>query len=124
DARFEVDAADARYILCSAREAHVTDRTLLGRPTPCVGRDKELALLLALYDECTDEPAARAALVTAPAGTGKSRLCHEVLRRVRERERAPEIWIARGDPLRKGSAFAMLGDAIRGAAGLRDGEPL
>src|SRR5262249_29389772 len=34
------------------------------------------------------------------------------------------IWVGRGDPLRAGSAFSLLGQAIRGACGIRDGEPL
>src|SRR3954468_19557851 len=49
-------------------------RTLLGRPTSCVGRDWELAALAGLLDEAIEESAARVVVVTAAAGMGKSRL--------------------------------------------------
>ena len=48
-------------------------RTVLGRPTPFVGRERELASLDGLIDECVAESVARAVLVTAPEGLGKSR---------------------------------------------------
>jgi serine/threonine protein kinase len=54
-------------------------RTVLGKEIPCVGRDRELATLMGLWQECAAEPVARAVLVTAPAGAGKSRLLHELL---------------------------------------------
>src|SRR6185436_18025346 len=51
--------------------------TLLSRESPCVGRDRELAALGGLLDECIAEPVARAALVTGGAGVGKSRIRQE-----------------------------------------------
>ena len=98
-------------------------RVLLGKPTPCVGRERELAELAAIFSECVAEPAASAVLVTAPAGAGKSRLAQELLRELRERHPAVRIWIGKGDALRGGSAYGALGQAIRGACGIRDGEP-
>ena len=62
-------------------------RTLLGKATVCVGRDRELALLEGTFEECVDEPVARAVLVTAAAGGGKSRLRHELVERLRRHER-------------------------------------
>jgi eukaryotic-like serine/threonine-protein kinase len=98
-------------------------RTLLGRVTPCVGRDAELAMLEAVWQQCVDDGSARAVLVTGDAGAGKSRLRYELIRRLRERTEL-ELWIARGDPLRAGAAFGMLAPAIRRAAGVLEGEPL
>src|SRR5262249_14239048 len=77
-----------------------------------------------LFDECVEDSTARAVLVTAPAGFGKSRLVQEFLRDVRQRCEAVEIWIGRGDMLRANAAFGTLGHAIRAACGIRDGEPL
>src|SRR5207248_1701920 len=99
-------------------------RTLLGKPTPCVGRDRELAVLTGLYDECVNEPLARAVLVTGAPGVGKSRLRFEVVNRIKARGEPVELWIARGDPLRAGSPFAMIAPALRRAAGIHEGEPL
>jgi hypothetical protein len=52
------------------------------RPTGAfVGRDAELAVLNAMFGECTNDEAATATLVTAPPGSGKSRLLAEFLAR-------------------------------------------
>src|SRR5262249_46778757 len=63
-------------------------------------------------------------VVTAEAGRGKSRLAKEFLRHVKESGEPVALWIGRGDSLRAGSAFGLLGQALRGACGIRDGEPL
>jgi tetratricopeptide (TPR) repeat protein len=95
--------------------------TLLGRATPCVGRERELGTLDALFEAAAGEPGAHVALLTAPAGFGKSRLARELTARLDGRA---EIWIGRGDPSSAGSAFSVLAGALRHAAGLFDGDPL
>ncbi len=123
DARFEVSAGDPRELL-GERAAAEAARTLLGKPTPCVGRDREMASLIAMFDECAADRTPRAVLVTAPAGVGKSRLRYEVLSRLAERDDPPTVWFARGDPMSNGSPFGMLAQLVRGAAGAFEGEPL
>ncbi|MEZ4312065.1 MAG: protein kinase [Polyangiaceae bacterium] len=95
-------------------------RMLLGKPTPFVGRERELSLLLSTLEECAEEPVTRAVLVTAPPGGGKSRLLQELLARV-----PPDtaVWIARGDPMRHKSPFGMLGQILRRIADLREDDP-
>ncbi len=124
DAGFDIGGDASGLFLRGEREAGDVTRTLLGRPTPCVGRDRELGVLGGLYEECVNEPRARAVLVTAPAGVGKSRLRYEFLRKLAARPDRPEIWIGRGDPMSAGSPFGLLGRAVRRAAGILDGEPL
>jgi tetratricopeptide (TPR) repeat protein len=99
-------------------------RTLLGRPTSCVGRDWELGALAGILDECIEEPAARVAVVTAAAGMGKSRLGAEFISRVRERHPDVAVWVGRGDSLRAGSTLDLLAQAVRGALGFHDGDPV
>src|SRR5262249_24326642 len=99
-------------------------RTLLGRPTSCVGRDWELSALAGILDDCLEEPTAHVALVIGAAGMGKSRLAAEFISRVRERHPDVAVWIGRGDSLRAGSTLDLLAQALRGALGLLDGEPL
>jgi tetratricopeptide (TPR) repeat protein len=123
DDRFERFEDAAGMVLVGRREADAV-RTLLGKPSPCVGRDAELAMLQALVAQCVDEPVARAMVVTAPAGAGKSRLRYELLRALRARTDAIDVWMARADPVGAGGAFAMAAQMVRRAAGLQEGEPL
>ncbi|HEX5754621.1 MAG TPA: protein kinase [Archangium sp.] len=99
-------------------------RPLLGKPTPCVGREHELAVLEIAFAACVEEPGAQAVLVTAPAGTGKSRLRHEFLRRLEHHAPAPLVLLGRGDPMSAGSADGLLAQALRRLCGIRGGEPL
>ncbi len=99
-------------------------RTLLGRSTSCIGRERDLATLHGLYEECVGEPVARAALVTAPAGVGKSRVRYEFLRWLKATGADIEIWSGRGDPMSAGSPFDLIAAVIRSAAGTRAGDPL
>jgi tetratricopeptide (TPR) repeat protein len=124
DLRFDVGGDAGGLFLRGERETPETSRTLLGRETPCVGRERELLTLEALYSECAEEGLARAALITAPAGIGKSRLVFELCRKIRARGDRVEIWMGRGDPLSAGSPFGMIAAAVRRAAGVRAGEPL
>jgi tetratricopeptide (TPR) repeat protein len=124
DARFEVRSRGDALELVGVSPLIQTTRTLLGKPTPFVGREREMSMLLALYDECVSEPVARVALVTAPAGMGKSRLRQELLRRLAERGDAPTLIFGRGDAQRVGSPFGLLAPAIRASAGALEGEPV
>jgi len=124
DARFDVVEHESQLRLRGERAVLQGARTLLGRPTSCVGRDWELGALAGIISECIEEPAARVALVTAAVGMGKSRLGTEFVSRVRERHPEVAIWIGRGDSLRAGSTLDLLAQALRGALGLHDGEPL
>jgi tetratricopeptide (TPR) repeat protein len=123
DLRFDVGGDEKGLALFGQRAETTLTRTVLGKATPFVGRDRELDSLLAVFDESAAEPVARVVLVTASAGFGKSRLAHELVRKVRERPVHAEIWSARGDPMSEGSPFSMLGQTIRHAAGVLDGEP-
>jgi tetratricopeptide (TPR) repeat protein len=124
DVRFDVRGGPAGLELYGERDVAEGSRTLLGKPTPCVGREREIAALAGLFEQCVAEPVARAALIVAPAGAGKSRLRDELLRAVRRRGDPVEVWLGRGDPLSAGSPFGMIAPALRRAAGVLDGEPL
>lgn len=125
DASFEVELDEAgTHWLRGERNTMSGARLLLGKPTPCVGRDLEVRALESLWTECQEEGRAAVALVTAPAGMGKSRLAHELVRRVRQRDGEVVVWTGRVDSVSAGSAFGLLGQALRGALGLCDGEPL
>ncbi len=125
DVRFDVEEVPGEgHLLLSEHAFAEGVRTLLGKPTPCVGRDREIAGLVSLYDECVAEPIARAALVIGAAGVGKSRLRYEVTEILRKRTPEPQIWIARGDPMHATSPFGLVAPVVRRAASIQDGEPL
>jgi eukaryotic-like serine/threonine-protein kinase len=78
------------------------------------GRDLELKILGALFDQCADA-AAGAAVITGPAGIGKSALVDAALALVRARP-AVLVLEACGDPLRAGVPFHVAGTWVRLAA--------
>jgi predicted Ser/Thr protein kinase len=95
-------------------------RPLLGRPMPCVGRDAELATLDIALGACRDDGAPRAVLVLAPPGQGKTRLCHEWLRRTEAGTDPPLVLVGRADPVR-GAAGGLLAQALRPALDVAEG---
>lgn len=120
--RFEVQADSDGLLLVGERDGAGATRKLLGRPTPFVGRERELSQLQSIYEECAGEPAARAVLVMGPAGAGKSRLRYELSLRLEALAEAPRILIGRGDPMSAGSPFGLLGEAFRQRFGILDGD--
>lgn len=121
DARFLIRSTLHGAMLEAERTVEAA-RTLLGRPTPFVGRIRELGFLEAIFDETLSDSAANVALVTAEAGVGKSRLRHEFLRVLRRRKRPIEMFFGRGDPIGAGSPFATIAPVIRRAAGFLPGD--
>ncbi len=121
--RFVVARNDAGIRLVRVRDHGGSARTLLGRPTACVGRDRELSFLAALATEAFDEGAARVALVVAPSGAGKSRLRHELLLRLEQLARPPLVLLGVADPLNTKTPLRMLGEILRRASGCFDLEP-
>ncbi|WP_437487647.1 protein kinase [Sorangium sp. So ce1014] len=122
-ARFRTSQADAGAVLLHGEQLHVDEsHPLLGKPTPCVGREQELATLELALAACVDGPSARAVLVTGEAGLGKSRLRHEFVRRVARREDEVLILIGRGDPMGVGSPHGLLSQAVQTLCGFVRGE--
>jgi eukaryotic-like serine/threonine-protein kinase len=126
DGRFDVAGDGAGLGLRGERSTADAEapRTLLGRPTQFVGRERELATLEAAVRACAEDRVAAVALVTGRSGAGKSRLRRELVRRLREQDERIEIWTARGDPMSAGSPLGMLAQVVRDVAGVVDGETL
>jgi tetratricopeptide (TPR) repeat protein len=121
EARFDLSQSGTTGRLLGERPKEST-RTLLGKPTVSVGRRRELGLLTALWDHSVEEPTASVALVTAPAGMGKTRLRYELLRALRRRGESMTVLEGQGDSLSAGSPFGMIAPAVRRWAGAGDGE--
>lgn len=119
---YDIREQDGVLTLDEGSSETVPARKLLGRPTPFVGREREMGTLRGLLAESTADGVARAALLTAEPGMGKSRLVAEFLAEVR---RAGDTFVlsARGDRMSLGAPFFLLREMIRGAVGLQPGEP-
>ena len=97
-------------------------RPLLGKPTPCVGREAEITMLEGQLASCIDESEPRAVLVTAPPGMGKSRLRHEFVRRIGQAGQPITLLAGRGDMMSAGAPYGLLGQVVRALCGLGGGE--
>lgn len=97
---------------------------LLGKPSPWVGRSRELRTLEGVFAGCVQESLASAVLVVGPPGSGKSRLCREFLSRAKKETERVLVLLGRAGSVAAGSPYGMIADAIRRAAGIRDDDPL
>jgi hypothetical protein len=97
------------------------EATLVGRRVRCIGRDRELASIKATLAQCADESVARAVLVTAPAGGGKSHLRRALLAELAsgmEMSGAARLRVrtARADPFAAGTPYGLLEKLARASA--------
>ncbi len=123
--RFDLRREGGYVLLADERLSLDPTRPLLGRPTSCVGRDREFAILYATFAACVEGAGPKAVLVTAAAGAGKSRVRHEFVRRLRASSAASvQVLQCRGDPLHLATPYALVAQAVRQGVGLRDREPL
>jgi eukaryotic-like serine/threonine-protein kinase len=122
DARFDIGGDDGGLTLDGEVEVADVSRRVLGRPTPFVGRRRELNLMLDAAEGTIEDRAPAVVLVTGPAGAGKSRLRQEFLTRLAEWGHDADIWLGRADSLSTGAPFGMIGSLLRSAAGVRIGQ--
>ncbi|WP_438013804.1 protein kinase [Sorangium sp. So ce315] len=113
EARFLVTTRGGQLVLQGERASVDASRPLLGRPTPCVGREQELSMLLGAIEGCVEEAMPSGAIVIAAPGMGKSRLRHELLRRLAARAPGVAVLSASGAPMTAGSPYGLLGEALR-----------
>lgn len=123
EGRFTLTPRTQGALLHSEGKESDFSRPLLGKPTPCVGRDMELGILESMLSGSIDESDARAVLVSAPPGAGKSRLRHEFMRRLELRSEPVTLLLGRGDLLDAGAAYRMLARAIRTLCSISGSEP-
>ncbi len=122
-ADFEVASeGDRLWLVRALPRGEVAPRTLLGKPTPCVGRDRELSALDAALSDVIAGPRAEVALFVAPSGTGKSRLRYEWLRRLRERG-GTHVVTARCDAMTGTAPLALAAQWVREAASVVPADP-
>ncbi|HNN92771.1 MAG TPA: protein kinase [Pseudomonadota bacterium] len=110
--RFVVTPRADHFVLLHEDFDRDDSRPLLGKPTPCVGRETELAMLEAQLRGSIDESEARMVLLCAAPGVGKSRLRHEFLRRQASRDEALTLIVGRGEMTHAGAPYGILRSAL------------
>jgi hypothetical protein len=113
DARFVLARSGPGISVSGERNAAEPARTVMGRETPCVGRTRELSPFETTFRECVDEPIARALIVIAAPGIGKTRVRRELTARVAAWESPVAQWLCVADPLMQGASYALAGDLLR-----------
>jgi hypothetical protein len=122
DPSFEVRREGVAFALVGRAPELEAPRQLMGKPSPFVGREKELGLLHLTLEECIENSVARAVLVVGPPGQGKSRLRHEFVAKVADSD-AARILFARADPIGARAPFALASQLVRKAVRLREPAP-
>ncbi|HKU42467.1 MAG TPA: protein kinase, partial [Polyangiales bacterium] len=97
-----------------------SERLVLGKPTPFLGRDKELTLLSVTLRECIEDSVAQAVLVTGPPGQGKSRLRREFMA-LSAREGLRIVGV-RAETEGQRSSLSLIKRFVRNALGLHDAD--
>ncbi len=118
---FEVVTGDGGLVLVAERAQETVARTVLGRPTPFVGRQAVLRQLDAAVEGAFEDRTAHAMLVVGDAGAGKSRLRAELLSAIRTTHPRVAIVEAAGEAQRTGAPGGLVARAIAGALGLPEG---
>lgn len=118
--RYQLEQQGPGFVLQREGTGDDPSRPLLGKPTPCIGREPELAMLEGILASCIEDSAPRATLITAPPGGGKSRLRHEFLRRTELRGLDVQVWLGVCDPLGNGTPYGPLARILRQLARLHE----
>ncbi len=87
-----------------------------------VGREREITAVRALLAESVKRSAAKCAVITGPAGIGKSRLAAEIGRVAGSL--GLTVWWGRGDPNGRPAPFGTLSDVLHRLAEIGPAEPL
>ena len=116
--RFAIkEGPDGRTLISETARSDET-RPLLGKPTPCLGREQDLAVIDLALATTLEQHSPQAVLITALPGIGKSRVRHEFFRRQELRGQPLTVLLGRGDPLTIGSPYGALSQALRQSCGL------
>jgi tetratricopeptide (TPR) repeat protein len=91
---------------------------------PFVGREAELAQVVAAFDRCVEDSTPIVVTLTGAPGIGKTRLRREALSRIASHASAPRIVLARCESFAKSHALGVVGDVARGLTGVAKGAPL
>ncbi|HLK36507.1 MAG TPA: protein kinase [Polyangiaceae bacterium] len=99
-------------------------RREIGGGAAFIGREAELAQVVAAFERCVDDATPILVTVTGSPGIGKTRLRREALSHVASHASAPRVVLARSEPFAKGHALGAVADIARGLTGVPKGAAL
>jgi eukaryotic-like serine/threonine-protein kinase len=91
---------------------------------PFVGREAELAQIVAGFERCVDDRTPILVTITGAPGMGKTRLRREALSRIGSHASTPRVLFARSESFSKSHALGVVADVARGLTGVAKGAPL
>jgi eukaryotic-like serine/threonine-protein kinase len=104
--------------------APVRGRRDLAGGAPFVGREAELAQIVAAFERCVEDRTPIVVTVSGTPGIGKTRLQREALSRIASHVTTPRVLLARSESFAKNHALGAVGDVVRGLTGIARGAPL
>ncbi len=119
--RFDLEPSGDRKVF--ALQGKRPGRARAERIGACVGREQEVAAVLAAVDASLADGRARLVRVLGAAGAGKSRVLDEVLRGLHARSLGDRVFFAEGDPLTEGVSLSLLASGLARWAELLEGDP-
>jgi len=91
---------------------------------PFVGREAELAQVVAAFERCVDDRTPILATITGTPGIGKTRLQREALSRIASHVTTPRVLLARSESFAKNHALGAVGEVVRALTGIARGASL
>ena len=95
-----------------------------GGGVPFVGREAELAQIVASFERSVEDRTPIVVTVTGAPGMGKTRMRREALSRIASHASAPRVLFARSESFSKSHALGVVADIARGLTGVAKGAPL
>lgn len=108
-------AEGSQSLLRAERPVPASGDLAHGSSAMCLGRDSELASLLAIAQDACASSKAQVVLLTGLAGIGKSSLAGELLARLSHAGQSSGIWSAYADPMSAGSALHLVSALLEAA---------
>jgi serine/threonine protein kinase/tetratricopeptide (TPR) repeat protein len=118
EGRFDIatDTDGDTYQLLGARNVGDSRRSVAGQTSPFVGREREVSAITSALTTSIEEPLASIVLLTAPAGTGKSRIVDEFVQTIKKRNDITLLFVGACDMMNAGARYGVVGRAIRSDA--------
>ena len=88
---------------------------------PFVGRQAELAQIVAAFERGVDDDTPIVVTITGAPGIGKTRLQREALSRIASHASAPRVLLTRSESFARNHALGTVGDVARGLTGMARG---